>query len=173
MLGRRTKYTETMATTLSEAYIEVPLNLKHIIPLDFKSLHRVPDSHVWPTEEINDDFLNIHEQKPLIPVVDFSAPNFEENLVRACETWGVFQLTNHGIPTNIITDVESQARRLFELPNDTKMKVLRSPGGATGYGVARMQPFFPKFMWHEGFSIAGSPVCHARELWPHDYESFW
>lgn len=160
-----------MATTLSEAYKEIPINLKHIIPIDFKSLHRVPDSHVWPpTGETNHDDAR---ENPSIPIVDFSAPNFEENLVRACETWGVFHLTNHGIPTNIFTEVESQTRRLFELPTNIKMKVLRSPGGATGYGASRMQPFFPKFMWHEGFTIAGSPFVHATQLWPHDYQSFW
>ncbi|XP_031407499.1 gibberellin 3-beta-dioxygenase 1-like isoform X2 [Punica granatum] len=90
----------------------------------------------------------------------------------ACEAWGMFQVINHGISTTLIRDVESEARRFFSLPAKEKMKALRSPGGAAGYGVARITPFFNKFMWHEGFTIVGSPMDHAREVWPHGYRRF-
>ena len=33
-------------------------------------------------------------------------------------------------------------------------------------GSARISSFFPKLMWSEGFSIMGSPVEHASQLWP-------
>ncbi|KAF5934753.1 hypothetical protein HYC85_025882 [Camellia sinensis] len=54
-----------------------------------------------------------------------------------------------------------------------KLRAMRSPDGLTGYGVARIAPFFPKLMWSEGFSAVGSPEEHARQLWPHDYTTFW
>lgn len=91
----------------------------------------------------------------------------------ACEKWGAFQLKNHGIPFGVIEDVEEEAKRLFALPTEQKLKALRSPGGATGYGRARISPFFPKFMWHEGFTIIGSPSHDAKKIWPNDYARFW
>ncbi|KAI3738028.1 hypothetical protein L2E82_28046 [Cichorium intybus] len=77
-----------------------------------------------------------------------------------------------GVPMELVKKVESEARRLFALTTHEKRKVLRSPGGATGYGLPRISPFFPKCMWHEGFTIMGSCVDDAKVLWPHDYQRF-
>ncbi|XP_059644881.1 gibberellin 3-beta-dioxygenase 1-like [Cornus florida] len=162
-----------MSTTLSKAYGENPLQLHHIIPLDFHTVHAVPDSHIWPQSD--DDFSSgvTPNEESSIPIVDLMDPNVVELLGHACETWGVFQVTNHGIPLSLIEHVESEARRFFSLPAHQKEKVLRSPEGATGYGVARISPFFSKFMWHEGFTIMGSSAHdHASQLWPHDYTHF-
>ncbi|PON57958.1 Gibberellin-3 oxidase [Parasponia andersonii] len=155
-------------TTLSEAYRDHPLHLRHIIPLDFGSTPTVPESHVWP----HSDGFSSADISGDLPVVDMRDPDAAELMGRACETWGAFQLMGHGIPMKLIEEVELEARRLFGLPAEQKLKALRSPGGATGYGVARITPFFTKYMWHEGFTIMGSPIDHARELWPHGYQQF-
>ncbi|XP_059317909.1 gibberellin 3-beta-dioxygenase 1-like isoform X1 [Lycium ferocissimum] len=159
-----------MATTLQEAYKENPLDLQHILPIDFHSVQKVPDSHLWP--KINNFPSNVDEKTPNVPIIDLLAPNVVELIGHACKTWGVFQVVNHGFSSKLLDEVESQARRLFALPAEQKVRVLRSAGGATGYGAARITPFFSKFMWHEGFTIMGSPLDHARELWPHDYQYF-
>ncbi|CAK9179216.1 unnamed protein product [Ilex paraguariensis] len=158
-------------STLSEAYTDTPLHLQHIIPLDFESVQTVPDSHSWP--QINDSRSAVHSDEELsIPVIDLMAPDIVELVGEACRTWGMFQVTGHGVPSSLLEDVEAEVRRLFELPAGQKVKALRSPNGATGYGAARITPFFSKNMWHEGFTIMGSSVDHARELWPHDYIRF-
>ncbi|XP_073129575.1 gibberellin 3-beta-dioxygenase 1-like [Henckelia pumila] len=161
-----------MATTLSEVYGDTPLQLKHIVPLDFDSIRHLPDSHVW-TEPVDlSSKKNVHESD-IVPIVDMTAPNVVELVGNACRKWGMFQVTNHGVPSGLLGDAESHARRLFALPAEQKLKALRSPGGATGYGLARISPFFSKLMWHEGFTIMGaSAVDHAKLLWPHDYEAF-
>lgn len=162
--------------TLSEAYRRLPLHLRHIIPIDFQSVKHVPDSHSWPS---SDDSLLTRVQLPengekaSLPVIDLGDPSAVNLLGQACEEWGMFQVTNHGIPSSLLWDVESETRRFFSLPAKEKMKALRSPGGAAGYGVARITPFFDKFMWHEGFTILGSPVEHTREVWPHGSQRFW
>ncbi|KAF5935874.1 hypothetical protein HYC85_027003 [Camellia sinensis] len=68
----------------------------------------------------------------------------------ACRTWGVFQVMNHGINTSVLNRVESAGKSLFSLPIQQKLKAARSPEGVSGYGVARISPFFPKLMWSEG-----------------------
>ncbi|XLR36256.1 hypothetical protein S83_064156 [Arachis hypogaea] len=167
-------------TTLSEAYREHPLHLRHIIPLDFSSISTLPDSHAWfhdhdrdSDEEQNRD--HDHDDDggiPFIPIIDLADPNAMELMGMACENWGAFQLKNHGVSMSDIEEVEKEAKRFFDLPTDQKLKALRSPGGATGYGRARISPFFPKFMWHEGFTIMGSPSSDAMKIWPNDYQTF-
>ncbi|KAJ0031463.1 hypothetical protein Pint_12738 [Pistacia integerrima] len=155
-------------STLSEAYRDFPLHLHHIIPLDFNSTRAVPESHIWPN---SDDLISSHDH-PSLPVIDLNDPQVTQLIGHACETWGAFQLVNHGIPLNLLKDAESETRRLFSLPTRQKLKVLRAPGGTTGYGIARITPFFAKYMWHEGFTIIGSPFDHAKQLWPHDHAQF-
>ncbi|CAN4095802.1 unnamed protein product [Withania somnifera] len=157
-------------TTFQEAYKENPLSLQHILPIDFHLIQNVPNSHIWP--KINNFPTSLDEKTPNVPIIDLLEPNAVELIGHACKTWGVFQVVNHGVCSKLLDEVESQARRLFSLPAQQKVKVLRSASGATGYGVARITPFFSKFMWHEGFTIMDSPLDHARELWPHDYQYF-
>ncbi|OMO52394.1 Oxoglutarate/iron-dependent dioxygenase [Corchorus capsularis] len=158
-----------MTTTFfSEAYRETPIHLRHIIPLDFHSVPTVPDSHVWPKS----DAFSSDDDRFSIPIVDLNDPDAVKLIGHACETWGAFQVINHGIPLNLLDDMESETRRLFSLPAQQKMKALREPAGIAGYGIARISPFFPKYMWHEGFTMSGSPVDHARALWPNDNARF-
>ncbi|KAK7384756.1 hypothetical protein VNO78_30457 [Psophocarpus tetragonolobus] len=164
-----------MATTLSEAYRDNPLHLHHIIPLDFSSIRTLPDSHAWPQSEDDDDNNKDNydnDDGPCIPIIDLMDPNAIELIGLACEQWGAFQLKNHGIPLNVMEEVEEEAKRLFNLPVNRKLKALRSGGGATGYGRARISPFFPKHMWHEGFTIMGSSCDDAKKMWPNDYARF-
>ncbi|GMG99031.1 hypothetical protein Nepgr_000871 [Nepenthes gracilis] len=156
---------------LSEVYKDHPLSLHEITPFDFNSVQLpVPDSHAWPPS--SHPVVSPNEQLSSIPVVDLRDHDAVEVIRRGCETWGVFQVVNHGVTQQLVEEVESQTRRLFSLPLRQKMAALRTPGGSTGYGVARITPFFSKLMWHEGFTIIGSSADHAGKLWPDDYLGF-
>ncbi|CAN0877663.1 Gibberellin 3-beta-dioxygenase 1 [Linum grandiflorum] len=115
------------------------------VPFDFDSIRTVPETHVWPPPGDGEQVFSI-------PVVDFSAPSEQSRklIAEACEEWGMFQLTNHGIPSELLKEVEAQARRLFALPASRKLKALRSPDGVSGYGLPRISQFFEKHMWNEG-----------------------
>lgn len=112
-----------------------------------------------------------------VPVIDLSDPNASELVGNACKSWGVFQVTNHGIASEILEKIESAGQSLFCLPVSQKLKAARSPDGISGYGVARISSFFLKHMWSEGFTIFGSPQDHARLLWPNNNNNicntFW
>ncbi|KAK1385663.1 gibberellin 3-beta-dioxygenase 1-like [Heracleum sosnowskyi] len=152
--------------SISEVLKDDPLHLDSVIPLDFNTLKSVPESHQWALESSN------HSVDVMLPVIDLAHPDAPQLVAHAARTWGMFQIVNHGIPLDLIQGVENEARRLFSLPTDEKMKVLRSSENLAGYGVARIAPFYAKCMWHEGFAIHESCVDHAKILWPHDYERF-
>lgn len=145
----------------------------HHKQLDLSRVKKLPDSHAWTTAPPKDDYprgelLNVET----VPVVDLADKNAQDLLGHACRTWGVFQVKNHGISKNLLEEIESAGKGLFSLPMHQKLKAARSPEGVSGYGVARISSFFPKLMWSEGFTIVGSPLEHARQLWPHDYHKF-
>lgn len=146
-------------------------NLLHIVPLDFNSVHTLPESHTWASST---------ERHPVtdssVPVIDLLDPNAACLIRRASEQWGVFQVTNHGIPMKLMKEAELQSRGLFELPRDRKLRALRSQEGLTGYGRARISANYSKLMWSEGFTIMGSPLEHATQLWPDNHSvqtHFW
>ncbi|XP_023537854.1 gibberellin 3-beta-dioxygenase 1-like [Cucurbita pepo subsp. pepo] len=144
---------------------------KEFLPLDFNSVQTVPESHLWPDSDELSSVIDLDE-KISLPSIDLLDDGASELLGRACEQWGMFQLTNHGISKTLIAKMEEEARRLFTLPAKEKMKTLRSADRVTGYGTAVISKYHSKCMWHEGFTILGSPADDAKKLWPSDSKRF-
>ncbi|CAN6456267.1 unnamed protein product [Victoria cruziana] len=139
---------------------------------DLTRMERVPESHAWPSL---DDYLDdVPSKEGIVPVINLSEPKLDvmNQVSRACRSWGMFQVLNHGIPPRLFAELESLGRQLFGLPMEQKLKALRTPDGISGYGVARISPFFDKMMWNEGFTVVGSPLEHARRLMPDNYGHF-
>ncbi|KAG6502554.1 gibberellin 3-beta-dioxygenase 1-like [Zingiber officinale] len=137
--------------------------------LDFESAIEVPDSHAWPDLDDLPSAAAAASPGTSVPVVDLSVSvdAVLGQLASACAAWGAFQVTGHGVPPGLLLRAEAASRRLFALPTSHKLRAARpAEGGASGYGTARISCFFPKLMWSEGFTIAGSPLEHARTLWP-------
>ncbi|KAI7757881.1 hypothetical protein M8C21_029194 [Ambrosia artemisiifolia] len=136
--------------------------------LDLNSMEELPESHAWDHESPSYGPLGSDP----VAVINLNDPNAMKLVGHACKTWGVFQVTNHGVPTNLLEEMEGAGRELFALPIQQKLQAARAPNGVSGYGVARISSFFPKLMWSEGFTILGSPYEHARKLWPNRHSKF-
>nr|GMC65254.1 gibberellin 3-beta-dioxygenase 3-like [Ipomoea batatas] len=113
--------------------------LDHLIPIDFKNIVQVPDTHTW--------------------LINNSSSTDES-------------VTNHGIPMELLAQIEHQARRFFDLTREEKLLTLRSPDSLYGYGITHISPNFNALMWMEAFTIPGSPLELARRVWPQDYTTF-
>lgn len=145
---------------------------------DLNSIKELPESHAWTSS--NDHYTQENSCNfESIPVIDLDNNNNNNNnnildhIGHACKKWGAFQIINHSISEKLLQDIEVAGKTLFSLPMQQKLKAARSPDGVTGYGAARISSFFSKLMWSEGFTIVGSPIEHARQLWPKDYNKFW
>uniref|UniRef100_A0A803LN86 Non-haem dioxygenase N-terminal domain-containing protein n=1 Tax=Chenopodium quinoa TaxID=63459 RepID=A0A803LN86_CHEQI len=141
--------------------------------LDFQSLKELPDSFAWSSFGDSCSVESGIFGSDTVPVISLDDPKAQQYIGLACKSWGVFQVTNHGIQKSLLDDIEAAGKSLFSLPVHQKLKAARVSGGVTGYGPARISSFFPKRMWSEGFTILGSPLDHARQLWPNDYKKFW
>lgn len=66
------------------------------------------------------------------PVINLAQPGSETLLVRACEEFGFFKVTNHGIPMELMATLEAEAVRFFSLPQAEKDRA--GPAKPFGYG---------------------------------------
>ncbi|KAI4319360.1 hypothetical protein MLD38_032965 [Melastoma candidum] len=75
-----------------------------------------------------------------IPSVDLSfvGPGLAEQLARACEDYGFFKVTNHGVPREVVSRVEGEMKAFFSRPAFEKQRVgLAFP---FGYGCKNIGP---------------------------------
>lgn len=163
------KENHIVMSSVTQLFKNNPVNRDRIIPLDFAITKTLPDSHVWSKHESKPELIT----RP-IPVISLSNPAEQGLLRHVCEEWGVFHITDHGVPHSLLHNVECQMKRLFSLPMHRKILAVRSPDESTGYGVVRISMFYDKLMWSEGFSVMGSSLPrHAALLWPDDHTEFW
>ncbi|PSR96478.1 Gibberellin 2-beta-dioxygenase [Actinidia chinensis var. chinensis] len=69
---------------------------------------------------------------PGVPLIDLSKPDSKNLLVKACEEFGFFKVINHGVPTEFITNLETEAIKFFSSPLSKKEKA--GPPSPFGYG---------------------------------------
>ncbi|KAL0905787.1 hypothetical protein M5K25_024225 [Dendrobium thyrsiflorum] len=141
---------------------------------DLYSANHVPESYTWPSSYLHDHpSAGNGGGDDSIPIIDISSPTAVSLIGAACRSFGVFYATGHGVPVDLLDDVEYQARRLFALPLHQKLDTARRPGFISGYGRPPLSAFFPKLMWSEGFTIAGG---HRRDvagdIWPLEQSVF-
>ncbi|CAH8280686.1 unnamed protein product [Arabidopsis lyrata] len=71
---------------------------------------------------------NQHISSPDIPVIDLCSPDEELvaiAVVKASQEWGIFQVVNHGIPTELILRLQQVGKEFFELPETEKEAVAK------------------------------------------------
>ncbi|WP_066374437.1 isopenicillin N synthase family dioxygenase [Herbidospora mongoliensis] len=79
-----------------------------------------------------------------LPVIDVSpllshgpADQIAAEIEAACVDSGFFYVAGHGVPAELISELDDCARRFFALPEETKLKIAMSRGGKAWRG------FFP------------------------------
>lgn len=109
---------------------------------------------------------------PAIPVVDLSDPDEESvarAVVKASEEWGIFQVVNHGIPTELIKRLQEVGRTFFELPSAEKESVAKPVDAKDieGYGTKLQKEVEGKKAWVDHlFHRIWPPSCVNYSFWP-------
>ncbi|MCL7043810.1 hypothetical protein MKW94_022594 [Papaver nudicaule] len=154
--------------SIREAFAATPLEGNRVFPIDFNSVEGVvPDSHTWRT---NPGFYNITDERiissTVTPIIDLNNPNVVKDLEHACENWYAYQVINHGVPLDMIKNLEQQCDHFFTLGMKHKLRAAKEANGITGYGSAHISSFYKKKFWFESFGMIGSPAEHCKKIWP-------
>ncbi|KAG4172831.1 hypothetical protein ERO13_A11G022600v2 [Gossypium hirsutum] len=96
----------------------------------------------------------LEEDSLKLPVLDLTQPDniessFLSSLLKACQEWGFFYVTNHGIPINLFTKIREFSNHIFSLGSDTKLKLGPS---------SRLKTYTPHFIaspYFESLRVSG------------------
>ncbi|MCZ6798725.1 MAG: hypothetical protein O7D36_12350 [Gammaproteobacteria bacterium] len=96
-----------------------------------------------------------------------------EQIAAACKNWGFFQVINHGIPAKLFETVLQQTRRIFALPLEEKLSVVRTkdnPWGFYNNELTKNQRDKKEVFdfTHEGID----PIYGKSNRWPTDQDKF-
>lgn len=72
-----------------------------------------------------------------LPIIDLKEERSKASklIVKACEEYGFFRVINHGVPDEVISQMEEEGLRFFEKPDSDKQKALADgPAKRYGYG---------------------------------------
>ncbi|KAF5444021.1 hypothetical protein F2P56_036528 [Juglans regia] len=148
--------------------------------------------------EVDPAFVQAIEHRPRlepievaddIPVIDLSTVlnpsdhNTTQQIITrigaACETWGFFQVVNHGVPADLRRKVAAVAKQFFDGSSEEKRKVKRDEVNPMGYyesehtkNVRDWKEVFD-FLVHDPSQIPASHEPDDKELkiltnqWPH------
>ncbi|KAJ7520295.1 hypothetical protein O6H91_20G077300 [Diphasiastrum complanatum] len=79
------------------------------------------------------DEIPVIDLAPLLANDEKGTQRIVEQVAKASEEWGFFQVINHGVPLKLLDDVEAEALKFFSLPLEEKRKIRRTLESPLGY----------------------------------------
>ncbi|KAL3701940.1 hypothetical protein R1sor_019962 [Riccia sorocarpa] len=147
--------------------------VQHLVDSGVKE---IPPAYVRPFEERPVDVRT--EQ---IPVVDLSGidgkdrQSVRNQVGKACEDWGFFQVVNHGVPGKVLDSMRNDGRAFFALPMEYKLRYACKPGviASEGYGSKMLSKDDQLLDWRDYYDLHTLPLSRRRSSgWPDDPQSF-
>ena len=149
------------------------MELKTVQAIAFSSM----SAGIIPPEFIRSEkeqpaITTFHGYIPQVPTIDLSDPD-EEKLTRliveASSEWGMFQIVNHGIPSDVISNLQKVGKEFFELPQEEKELYAKSPDSKSiqGYGSKLQKEVEGKKAWVDHlFHNIWPPSAIDYQFWP-------
>lgn len=138
-------------------------NLANTIPSEYiRSDHEQPASSTF------------HGVVLEVPVIDLAADDSHHRVSEASRDWGIFQVVNHGIPDDVIADLQRVGREFFELPLEEKELISKTPSsGIEGYGTSLQKEIEGKKGWVDHlFHKIWPPAAINYSFWPQNPPSY-
>ncbi|XP_073146892.1 probable 2-oxoglutarate-dependent dioxygenase SLC1 [Henckelia pumila] len=136
-------------------------------------IQHVPRKYILPETDRPNERSSRAELNLKLPEIDcaqLNGPNRGRvlaSLSYACENYGFFQLTNHGIPEEIINNMSDMSKKFFELPFADREKYMsldmRSP---VRYGTSFNQIKDEVFCWRDFLKLVCDPQPDVLSHWP-------
>ncbi|KAF3449833.1 hypothetical protein FNV43_RR05912 [Rhamnella rubrinervis] len=129
-----------------------------------QSFVRVDDDHLQPPNGLFDKTTTIptFDMNKLVNIEE--ATDLDDELERlhiTCQEWGIFQLMNHGISSELLEKLKHEIEECFNLPLEEKMKYKVRPGEVEGYGTA-VKTHGQKLDWGDRFYMIINPILRRK-----------
>ncbi|XP_061350576.1 scopoletin 8-hydroxylase [Gastrolobium bilobum] len=134
-------------------------------------LSEVPERYIQPPHER----INKRDSRPHdVPPIDLSKLNGPEHdmvvdeIVRAAETLGFFQVINHCVPVELLESLKDAAHAFFNLPPENKAVYCTgvSPSPKIKYGTSFVPEKEKALEWKDYISMVYSSDEEALQYWP-------
>jgi len=146
--------------------------VKSLADLGIKNLpvNYVKDEDERPTVAYN----NFSKEVPVISLANAGAAaggaeraQLLREVRAACEEWGMFQIKDHGVPTELNSQIMCCSQEFFSLSVEEKMQYAIKAGQFVGYGNGSFINDDPLMDWRELYVATCSP-SKARDIqsWP-------
>ncbi|KAL8088547.1 protein SRG1-like [Apium graveolens] len=129
-----------------------------------KQLKAVPSRYVRTDQDpiISDSKIALQ-----IPVVDLERLvsgdlDMSQKFDSACREWGFFQLTNHGVRTDLLDKMMEATQEFFKMPLEEKKKFPQEAGDLEGYGQAFVVSEDQKLEWADLFYVCTLPLRYRK-----------
>lgn len=120
----------------------------------------------------------VHGTQLGVPIIDFSNPDEDKvlhEIMEASRDWGMFQIVNHEIPSQVIEKLQAVGKEFFELPQEEKEQYAK-PADSTsieGYGTKLQKEVDNKKGWVDHlFHRIWPPSDINYRFWPKNPPSY-
>jgi flavonol synthase len=160
-------------------YLSSAMEVQSVQAIAFSSLttNTIPAEFIRPEKE-QPALTTFHGPAPEIPTVDLSDPD-QDKLVRlianASKEWGIFQVVNHGIPSDVVSNLQAVGKHFFELPQEEKEAYAKPCGAQSveGYGNKLQKDPDGKKAWVDHlFHMIWPPSVVNYRFWPKNPPSY-
>ncbi|XP_050275354.1 1-aminocyclopropane-1-carboxylate oxidase homolog 1-like isoform X2 [Quercus robur] len=136
---------------------------------------KIPPIFVIPTDELSCEKSysgSTHLQVPVINLKDIREGSVQrkqvvEKIQHASETWGLFQIVNHGIPEDVLDDMIKGIRRFHEQPTEVKREYYSRDVPKNVTFLSNYHLYKAKFAnWRDTLSFSMAPVAPSPEEYP-------
>ncbi|OMO53439.1 Oxoglutarate/iron-dependent dioxygenase [Corchorus olitorius] len=134
-------------------------------------ISKVPQAYVQPpAEQIDKKNASKHGQPP-IDLSKLDGPDHDQvaqQIVKAAETLGFFQVVNHGVPVDLLESLKDTAHQFFSLPAERKA-VYRagvSPTPLVKYGTSFVPEKEKALEWKDYISMVYTNDAEVLQHWP-------
>ncbi|XWS10258.1 hypothetical protein CRYUN_Cryun39dG0060000 [Craigia yunnanensis] len=134
-------------------------------------ISKVPLAYIQPPSEQLD---KKNASKHVMPPIDLSrldGPDHDQvvqEIVRAAETLGFFQVVNHGVPVDLLESLKEKAHNFFGLPAERKAVYCKevSPSPLVKCGTSFVPEKEKALEWKDYISMAYTNDAEALLHWP-------
>ncbi|OIT40214.1 PREDICTED: flavonol synthase/flavanone 3-hydroxylase [Nicotiana attenuata] len=140
-----------------------------------KCMDTIPSEYIRSEKE-QPASTTLHGVVLQVPVIDIDDKNVVKLMSDASKEWGIFQVTNHGIPDEVISNLQKVGKEFFEIvPQEEKEMIAKNPGSQNieGYGTSLQKELEGKRGWVDHlFHKIWPPSAINYRYWPKNPPSY-